>query len=33
MTTFGNTLFSELNGPKALVEQAIASEQAGSSSW
>lgn len=29
MTTFGNTLFSELNGPKALVEQAIASEQAG----
>jgi G6PDH family F420-dependent oxidoreductase len=26
---FGNTLFSELNGPKALVRQAVASEQAG----
>ena len=29
MPTFGNTLFSELNGPKALVDQAVASEQAG----
>ncbi|HSK95981.1 MAG TPA: TIGR03557 family F420-dependent LLM class oxidoreductase [Euzebyales bacterium] len=29
MTTFGNTLFSELNGPRALVDQAVASEQAG----
>lgn len=29
MTTFGNTLFSELNGPKALVDQAVASEAAG----
>jgi G6PDH family F420-dependent oxidoreductase len=29
MTTFGNTLFSELNGPRSLVDQAVASEQAG----
>lgn len=29
MMRFGNTLFSELNGPRALVEQAVASEQAG----
>lgn len=29
MPTFGNTLFSELNGPTALVEQAVASEEAG----
>lgn len=29
MTTFGNTLFSELNGPRSLVSQAVASEQAG----
>jgi len=29
MTKFGNTLFSELNGPKALVDQAVASERTG----
>jgi G6PDH family F420-dependent oxidoreductase len=29
MTKFGNTLFSELNGPRALVSQAIDSERAG----
>ena len=29
MPTFGNTLFSELNGPKELVDQAAASEEAG----
>lgn len=29
MTTFGYTLFSELNGPKSLVDQAVAAERAG----
>lgn len=29
MTKFGNTLFSELNDPKSLVDQAVASERAG----